>query len=150
MEYGETYEACQGTARKVRAARDLIELAGSYKGAVILADAVWSVASESDNTGLSKKLADEDDFEVEYRADYEAWEARTRKVLAAEKLLERTSGYDEAFMLLDTMGILMVRLHHSANHAHDEVIRHLCAELNATATEFPGTNLRLVYELGAE
>ena len=51
---------------------------------------------------------------------------------------------------VESEGTLMVRLHHSANHAHDEVIRHLCAELNATATEFPGTNLRLVYELGSE
>ena len=43
---------------------------------------------------------------MEYRADYEAWEARTRKVMAAEKLLELTSGYEEAFMLLDTMVVV--------------------------------------------
>ena len=47
-------------------------------------------------------------------------------------------------------GALTVRLHHSANQAHDEIVRHLCTELNATATEFPGTSLRLVYELGTE
>ena len=35
-------------------------------------------------------------------ADCEAWEARTRKVMAAEKLL-KLSGYDEAFILLDTI-----------------------------------------------
>ena len=39
VEYGERYEACQVTARNVRAARDLIELAGGYKEAAILADA---------------------------------------------------------------------------------------------------------------
>ena len=50
MEYGERYEACQVTARKVRAARDLIELAGGYKEAVVLADAVWFVALESDES----------------------------------------------------------------------------------------------------
>ena len=50
----------------------------------------------------------------------------------------------------DSSGTLTVRLHHLANHAHDEVIRHLCVELNATDIHFPGTNLRLVYELGAE
>jgi hypothetical protein len=50
----------------------------------------------------------------------------------------------------DSSGTLTVRLHHLANRAHDEVIRHLCAELNATATRFPGTNLRLAYELVAE
>ncbi len=105
VEYGETFEACQVTARKVRAARVLIELAGGYKEAIVLADAVWFVASESDeaDTGVSK---DEDDSEVEYKADYEAWEARSRKVMAAEKLLELTSGYEEAFMLLDTMEVV--------------------------------------------
>ena len=108
VEYGETFEACQVTARKVRAARELIELAGGYKEAIVLADAVWFVVSESDeaDAGASKGVADEDDSEVEYKADYEAWEARTRKVMAAEKLLEQTSGYDEAFMLLDTMEVV--------------------------------------------
>ena len=105
VNYGETFEACQVTARKVRAARDLIELAGGYKEAIVLADAVWFVASESDeaDAGASK---DEDASEVEYKADYEAWEARTRKVMAAEKLLQLTSGYDEAFLLLDTMEVV--------------------------------------------
>ena len=108
VEYGERYEACQVTARKVRAARELIELAGGYKEAIVLADAVWFVASESDeaDAGASKGVADEDDSEVEYKADYEAWEARTRKVMAAEKLLELASGYEEAFMLLDTMEVV--------------------------------------------
>jgi len=105
VNYGETFEACQVTARKVRAARDLIELAGGYKEAIVLADAVWFVASESDeaNAGASK---DEDDSEVEYGVDCEAWEFRTRKVMAAEKLLELASGYGEAFMLLDTMEVV--------------------------------------------
>jgi hypothetical protein len=50
----------------------------------------------------------------------------------------------------DSSGTLTVRLHHLANHAHDEIVRHLCAELNANATVFPGTNLRLIFEVGAE
>ena len=44
-------------------------------------------------------------------------------------------------------GVLTVRLHHLANRATDEVIRHLCNELNSTETIFPGTNLRITYEL---
>lgn len=44
---------------------------------------------------------------------------------------------------------LTVQLHHLATHVHDEAIRHLCAELNATETIFPGTNLRLIYKLGS-
>jgi hypothetical protein len=47
----------------------------------------------------------------------------------------------------DTAGTLTVRVHHQANRCTDEVIRHLCTELNPTETIFPGTNLRLVYEL---
>ena len=47
----------------------------------------------------------------------------------------------------DKAGTLTVRVHHLANRSADEVIRHLCAELNMTETIFPGTTLRLVYEL---
>lgn len=44
---------------------------------------------------------------------------------------------------------LTVQLHHLSTSAHDEAIRHLCAELSATETFFPGTNLRLIYKLGS-
>ncbi len=40
-----------------------------------------------------------------------------------------------------------VRLHQPANRCSGVTIGHLCRELNATNTKFPGTNLRLVYEL---
>ncbi len=44
---------------------------------------------------------------------------------------------------------LTVRLHHLTQAAHDEAVRYLCEELNATETIFPGTDLRLVYKLGS-
>lgn len=44
---------------------------------------------------------------------------------------------------------LTVRLHHLTQAAHDEAVRHLCNELNATETFFPGTELKLVYQLGS-
>jgi transposase-like protein len=44
---------------------------------------------------------------------------------------------------------LTVQLHHLTQAAHDEAARHLCEELNATATIFPGTELRLVYQVGS-
>lgn len=44
---------------------------------------------------------------------------------------------------------LTVRLHHLTQAAHDEAVRYLCDQLNATATIFPGTELQLVYQLGA-
>lgn len=46
-------------------------------------------------------------------------------------------------------GTLTVRLHHSANAATDQAIEKLCAELTATETVFPRTNLRLVLKLGS-
>jgi hypothetical protein len=42
---------------------------------------------------------------------------------------------------------LTVRLHPLANTSSDQALKHLCAELNATETRFPGTELRLIYEL---
>jgi len=42
---------------------------------------------------------------------------------------------------------LTVRLHHLTNRLSDEAARYLAAQLNATETIYPGTNLRLVYKL---
>lgn len=42
---------------------------------------------------------------------------------------------------------LTVRLHRLSTAAHDEALEHLCAELTATETLFPGTQLRLIFEI---
>ncbi len=42
---------------------------------------------------------------------------------------------------------LTVRLHHLTNNLSDQAARTLAAELNATETVYPGTNLRLIYKL---
>jgi hypothetical protein len=42
---------------------------------------------------------------------------------------------------------LTIRLHPLANTSSDVAINHLCAAINATETPFPGTDLRLLYEL---
>ena len=44
---------------------------------------------------------------------------------------------------------LTARLHHLAQNAHDVAVRHLCDQLNATETLFPGTGLRVVYKIGS-
>jgi len=41
---------------------------------------------------------------------------------------------------------LTVRLHRLSSGIHDVALEHLCAELTATETVFPGTDLRLIYE----
>jgi len=78
----------------------------------------------------------------------------------AQVLKEKMSRNDDARSLLRAIyrteadlvpdnekGTLTVRLHHLANCSGDEAVRHLCDELNATDTVFPGTNLRMFYEL---
>jgi hypothetical protein len=45
--------------------------------------------------------------------------------------------------------ILRVRLHHFTQAAHDQTIAQLCARLNETQTVFPGTNLKLIFEIGS-
>jgi hypothetical protein len=42
---------------------------------------------------------------------------------------------------------LTIRLHPLASNSSDQAVRHLCDELNTTETVFPGTDLRLIYEL---
>lgn len=42
---------------------------------------------------------------------------------------------------------LTIRIHPLANASSDQAVRHLCAEINAADTLFPGTELRLIYEL---
>jgi len=86
-----------------------------------------------------------------------AYRAETAMVQTARETMRRE---DDARSLLralynteadlvpdENAATLTVRVHHQANRCSDEVIRHLCTELNQTETIFPGTNLRLVYEL---
>ncbi|MGO8718619.1 MAG: putative transposase [Acidobacteriaceae bacterium] len=55
----------------------------------------------------------------------------------------------EADLYPDAVGkTLTVSLYHLTQAAHDQALRHLCDELNATETTFPGTDLRLIYKIG--
>jgi hypothetical protein len=42
---------------------------------------------------------------------------------------------------------LTIRLHPPANNSSDQAVRHLCHQLNGTETVFPGTEMRLIYQL---
>jgi hypothetical protein len=44
-------------------------------------------------------------------------------------------------------GTLKVRLHQLANRSSGKTLQNLCNELNLTHTQFPGTNMQLIYEL---
>ena len=82
----------------------------------------------------------------------------------AHVLRERLARHDDARTLLRRIfdnevnlvpdlaaKTLTVRLHYLSHDAQDVAVRHLCEQLNATETVFPGTNLRMVYEqLGSE
>lgn len=54
----------------------------------------------------------------------------------------RTSVDLEPDLLAQT---LTVKMHALSNPIHDKCLAHLCQELSATETLFPGTNLRLIY-----
>ena len=131
VEYGERHEACQVTARKVLAAKRLIELAGGYKEAIVLADAVWFTdTGDAADAAAGTHDADEDFPEGENGPDCKAWLARTRRVMAAEKLLRLASGYAEVFVRLDTVEIVrhgdegrqqVRKVRHAAAGYHDRV-----------------------------
>lgn len=56
----------------------------------------------------------------------------------------------EADLTPDLAGnTLTIRLHHLTQAAHDHAIEQMLADLNATQTVFPGTNLTLVFKLGS-
>jgi hypothetical protein len=56
----------------------------------------------------------------------------------------------EADLLPDlATNTLTVRLHHLTQATHDRAIEQLLAELNATETIFPGTQLTLIFEIGS-
>jgi len=42
---------------------------------------------------------------------------------------------------------LTVKLHNLNNRKDDKVVQYLCEKLNETETEFPGTNLKVIYQL---
>jgi hypothetical protein len=86
-----------------------------------------------------------------------AYRAETALVLLAREKLART---DDARALVREilssaadlapdleLKTLTVKIHRLASRSHDEVLQHLCEELTATETFYPGTNLRLIYQL---
>jgi hypothetical protein len=88
-----------------------------------------------------------------------AYRAETSMASTVRETLKRTDDarallrqiYDTEVDLLPDPAAktLTVRLHHLTQAAHDAAVRYLCEELTATETIFPGTDLRLVYELGS-
>lgn len=65
----------------------------------------------------------------------------------ARRLLRALYSTDADLLPDANAGTLMGRVHHQANRCGDAVIRHFCNELNQTETIYPGTDIRLVYEL---
>lgn len=85
-----------------------------------------------------------------------AYRAETALVQAVREKLKRS---DDARALIRQVissaadlhpdlekGTLTVRVHGLSSPAHQEALEHLCAELNETETQFPGTKLRLIYK----
>jgi hypothetical protein len=67
----------------------------------------------------------------------------------ARRLLQSLYTTEADLLPNSNEGTLTVRLHHLANAGSDAAIGKLCEQLNATQTQFPRTNLRLVFKLGS-
>jgi hypothetical protein len=65
----------------------------------------------------------------------------------ARALLRAIYTTDADLMPDEQAGTLTVRLHNTASHAHDAAVAYLCEELNETETFFPGTDLKMIYQL---
>jgi len=66
------------------------------------------------------------------------------------RVLLRQIFQNEVDLLPDSVtNTLTVRLDHFTQAAHDQAIAQLCATLNETQTVFPGTNLKLIFEIGS-
>lgn len=87
---------------------------------------------------------------IAYRAET-AMAILLRDVLArsndARSLLREIFTTEADLVVDEGAGTLTVRLHHLANRMSDEAARFLADHLNATETVYPGTKLRLIYEL---
>jgi hypothetical protein len=87
---------------------------------------------------------------VAYRAETALAHIAREKLARLDdaRSLIRQVFHTEADLLPDHQNnTLTVRLHPLTAQVHDDVIQHLCNELNATETLFPGTHLRLVYQI---
>jgi hypothetical protein len=66
------------------------------------------------------------------------------------RVLLRQIFHNEVDLVPDSVThTLTVRLHHLTQAAHDQAIAQLCTTLNETQTVFPGTNLKLIFEIGS-
>jgi len=65
----------------------------------------------------------------------------------ARALLRRIYATEADIIPEDSVGTLTIRLHQPANRSSADVIRLICDAMNSTEPSFPGSELRLVYEL---
>jgi hypothetical protein len=89
---------------------------------------------------------------IAYRAET-AMSNSLREILShpdeARRLLQSLYTTEADLIPNNKEGTLTVRLHHMATASADAAIQKLCEELNETETQFPRTNLRLVFKLGS-
>jgi len=89
---------------------------------------------------------------IAYRA-----ETAMTLILREKKMISRTEDArsllrsiyrSEADLIPDEVGkTLTVRIHYPTTRSAAEVVRHLCSEMNLTDTIFPGTDLKMIFEL---
>ena len=68
---------------------------------------------------------------------------------AGRKLLRAIYQTEVDLLPDETNNTLTVNLHHLANHCSEDVVSYLCDEINSTNIIFPGTRLRLFFNMGS-
>jgi len=98
-EYGERYREWHGVARKVLMAQTLMEQAGGYREAFILMDAVAFAEADLPDEPVRANEQRESEIGEKLRE----WQNTACLVLTAKRLIELAGGYEEAFLVLDSV-----------------------------------------------
>jgi hypothetical protein len=130
-EYRRKYDAWLEEARKVLAAKELLDVTGNYREAFVVLDAVLS--SRIDRTCAESRKAMgvvEDATTDGYKKKMAVCQANALQVLAANKLVELAG--DEAFTLLDAV---MIAVQGQGQDGHSLVVE--VRSIRSNALESP-------------
>lgn len=87
---------------------------------------------------------------IAYRAET-AMATMVREFMAkkdeARSLVQQILVTDADLIPDEKNGVLKINVHNMTNPGNNKYVHQLCDVLNSTETTFPGTNLRLVYDL---
>ena len=107
QEFAAKYQAWCNDAEKVLAAKELMNVAGGYKEAFVLLDAVLFSLFKDQRVVVPWREPERAKPATDPSEMLDACRSLVHKVLAAERLLRLANGYDEAFFFLDAVMVAM-------------------------------------------